>query len=69
MAPAVRLSSAAIGPTAYRPDPIQQSISSRERSNAVCGALAVDKQREGRELMEDPVVECSSCPAAAPPPC
>lgn len=32
----------------------------------MCGALAVDMPREGRELMKDPVVECSSCPAAAP---
>jgi hypothetical protein len=38
-----------------------------EARNAVCGAFAVDRPHEGRELIEDPVVECSSCLAAAPP--
>ena len=38
-----------------------------EARNAVCGAAAVDRPHEGRELIEDPVVECSSCLAATPP--
>jgi len=34
--------------------------------NAVCGALAVDRPHEARELIEDREVECSSCLAAVP---
>jgi len=39
-----------------------------EARNAVCGALAVDRPQEGRELIQDSVVEYSSCLAATPTP-
>ncbi len=37
-----------------------------EARNAVCGASAVNRPHDVRELIGDPVVECSSCLAAAP---